>query len=204
MSTAYGLRTPAVFAPVKAASACGTQPAASAACPAGASRARWALVSLQPFPRAAKNSPAGPPPPAVPAVAGRAGAGGGGRFGGWLPGRFGCNRCTPWLRRWHPAGALAAPRSRRGVHLLHLAGHAIHSFAGAGRGVRWLRRVRPGVRARRWRGGQPGGAAGDLAPRHRDAGLGKVVADHAEVQVPALRPPVGALDPRRDQVRVAG
>jgi len=30
-STAYGLRTPAVFAPVKAASACGNQPAPSAA-----------------------------------------------------------------------------------------------------------------------------------------------------------------------------
>src|SRR5215468_5056782 len=26
--------------------------------------------------------------------------GGGGRFPGWFHGWFGCNRCTPWLRRW--------------------------------------------------------------------------------------------------------
>jgi hypothetical protein len=38
-STAYGLRTPTVFAPVNAASVCGNQPASSAACTAGASLA---------------------------------------------------------------------------------------------------------------------------------------------------------------------
>jgi len=43
-----------------------------------------------------------------------------------------------------------------------------------------------------------------LRNRHRDVGLGKVTADQAEVQVPALRPPTRALDPRRHDVRVAG
>ena len=66
-STAYGFRTPAVFA-VKAASACGAQPASSAAVTAGASLARWAAVSRQSTPRAVKNSPAGPPPPAAAAA----------------------------------------------------------------------------------------------------------------------------------------
>ena len=35
------------------------------------------------------------------------------------------------------------------------------------------------------------------------AGLIEVVAGQGEVQVPALGAPVGALDPRRDEVRVA-
>ena len=42
-----------------------------------------------------------------------------------------------------------------------------------------------------------------LATRNGRAGLIKVIADQAEVQVPALRPAVGAFDPGRDDVRVA-
>jgi hypothetical protein len=44
----------------------------------------------------------------------------------------------------------------------------------------------------------------ELMPQRRNVGLGQVVADQAEVQVPALRTPVGAHDPRRDNVRTAG
>jgi hypothetical protein len=62
--------------------------------------------------------------------------GGGGRFRGWFPGRFGCNRCIPSLRRLHPADALIAPRSRLGVHLLHPVRPVIHSLAVAESGVR--------------------------------------------------------------------
>lgn len=69
-STAYGLRTPAVFAPVKAASACGDQPASIATCTAGASLDRWSAVSAQPPPSSPKNSPAIWPPPVMPSVAG--------------------------------------------------------------------------------------------------------------------------------------
>lgn len=57
-STAYGFRTPTVLVPVKAASACGVQPASRVVVTAGASLARWAAVSGQSAPSAAKNSPA--------------------------------------------------------------------------------------------------------------------------------------------------
>jgi len=106
-STAYGLRTPAVFAPVKAASA--RQPARLQRGPhAGASLARWAAVSRQPSPRAAKNSSAGPPPCAVVAVAdARARARG--------------RRTVPWMVPWavrvqspHPVAAPVAPRRGAG------------------------------------------------------------------------------------------
>lgn len=128
---------------------------------------------------------------------------GGGRwFDGWFPGRFGCNRCTPWLGQLHPVGVLVAGRSRRGVHLLHLAGRVIHRLAASGRGVRRLHAVRligrAGPWSRAWRQGR------ELAFQLRGVGLSKVITDHAMIQVRALRPPVGALDPRRDDVRVAG
>jgi hypothetical protein len=42
-----------------------------------------------------------------------------------------------------------------------------------------------------------------LALQLHYVGLSKVMADHAKVQVPALRPPAGALDPGRDDARVA-
>jgi len=48
----------------------------------------------------------------------------------------GCNRCTPWPRRLHPAGALVAPVPRLGVHLLHSVGPVIHSLAARAGGVR--------------------------------------------------------------------
>jgi len=46
-------------------------------------------------------------------------SGGGGGFRVRFFGRFGCNRCTPWLRQLHPVGALIAPRSWLGVQLPH-------------------------------------------------------------------------------------
>ena len=61
--------------------------------------------------------------------------GDGGRFPGWFHGWFGCRRCTPWPRRLHRVGALVAPRSRLGVHLLHPDGAVIHSFADGGSGT---------------------------------------------------------------------
>jgi hypothetical protein len=100
----------------------------------------------------------------------------------------------------HPAAALVAPRSRLGVQLLHLAIQAIH---GPGGGVRWMRSVgmafTTGLLYRR----DPCPAGRGLRTRNGRAGLIKVVADQAEVQVPALRPAVGAPDPGRDDVRVA-
>jgi hypothetical protein len=90
----------------------------------------------------------------------------GGWFDGCFLGRFGCNRCTPWLRRLHPAGGVVAPRSRPGVQLLHLAGRVIHRLAAVERGVRRLHPVRMIVRAgpgsRAWRQGRETGAP---APR---------------------------------------
>ena len=123
-NTAYGLRTPAVFAPVNAASACGDQPAWSAAWAAGASRARWSAVSLQPSSRTAKNSSTAWPRPAVPAVVGTWRVrGGGGRFHGWFPDGSGataaprsCACCTPPMRRLHPvrgSGCNCCTRSGR-------------------------------------------------------------------------------------------
>ena len=52
--------------------------------------------------------------------------------------------------------------------------------------------------SRPWRTGQ-----GTDAPVPQ-CSLGQLVPDQARVQVPALRPPVGALDPRRDNVPIAG
>jgi hypothetical protein len=49
----------------------------------------------------------------------------------------------------------------------------------------------------------PGSQAGKLMLQRRRAGLGEVVPDQTQVQVPALRTPVGPLDPRRDDIRVA-
>ena len=79
--------------------------------------------------------------------------GGGGRFPGWFHGWFGCNRCTPWLRRLHPVGALVAPHSRLGVNMLHPDGAVIHSLAagGSGTGARFSARRLP----RRSRGVAP-------------------------------------------------
>jgi hypothetical protein len=45
----------------------------------------------------------------------------GGRFPARFFVRFGCNRCTPWLRQLHPVRAPVAPRSRHGVQRLHSA-----------------------------------------------------------------------------------
>ena len=107
-STACGFRTRPVFAPAKAASVRGVQPAFSAVVTAGG-RA-W---------------PAGRPSAAARAptrrrthqqVCHRRG------FPGWFLVRFVCNRCTPRLRWLHPARVLVAPRSQRGVQLLHPAG----------------------------------------------------------------------------------
>lgn len=150
--TAYGLRTPLMFAPAKAASACGVQPAFNAAVTAGASLTRWAAVSRQSGPSAAKNSPTGPPPPpAASAACGPSRAGAGGSRDGSLYGsgataapRSGAS-CTP--------SAPVAPRSRLGVQRLHPVGPVIHSLAAGGNGVRRLHprqndRQRPAARPR--------------------------------------------------------
>jgi hypothetical protein len=62
--------------------------------------------------------------------------GGGGRFHGWFSVWFGCNACTSFVRRLHPVGVPVAPRSRRGVRLLHPVGRVIHGLAGGGNGLR--------------------------------------------------------------------
>src|SRR5690349_17042514 len=60
-STAYAFRTPVVLVPMTEANVCGIQPRSRVASTAAASLARWASVSRQAFPRAAKNSPTRPP-----------------------------------------------------------------------------------------------------------------------------------------------
>ena len=96
-STAYGLRAPVLFAPVKAASACGIQPALQRG-PHGRGEP-GPLGRGQPpvFPEHGEEHADGP---AAACCAGRGrdlarGRGGGGRFDGWFFGRFGCNPCTP-------------------------------------------------------------------------------------------------------------
>ncbi len=112
-STAYGLRTPLVFAPVKAASACGVQPALRAVVTAGASLARWAAVSRQ------SATQRGEEVTDRPTAAGRVGrgrpsarAGGGGSVDG---------SCTVRVQPPHPVAAPVAPR-RRWLHPVRLRG----------------------------------------------------------------------------------
>jgi hypothetical protein len=50
---------------------------------------------------------------------------------------------------------------------------------------------------------EPGAQARELVLPHADVGCRQVVADHGEVQVPALGPPVGPLDPSGHDVRIA-
>ena len=91
-------------------------------------------VSRQTGPSAQKNIPASlleGPSAAGSAAHPRAEAADGSRMVPW----FRCNRCTPSPRRLHPVGALVAPRSRLGVHLLHPDGAVIHSFADGGSGT---------------------------------------------------------------------
>jgi len=126
-STAYGFRTPSVFEPVNSASAAGRHPALSAVRTAGASLARWAVVSRQVSPSAAKNSLTGPPPP-ISSAASRAsstraeaadGSMDGSLYGsGATPAPRSCAGCTPSACRLHPVGRV------------------IHSLAGGGNGVR--------------------------------------------------------------------
>jgi integrase len=87
------------------------------------------------------------------------------------------------LSRWrHPAGALVAPRFGCGVQRLHPVSPVIHSSYG-------VRRLHPVSRVAGIRAGgrrDPGAQARELMPQRRNVGLGQVVADQAEVQVPAL------------------
>jgi hypothetical protein len=98
-------------------------------------------------------------------------------------------RCADCTTSW-PRAATAAPRdpadprARRRVRRLHPA-LTIFMIGPPHRGE-----TRPAGRGR--------------ATRNGHAGLIEVVAGQAGVQVPALGAPVGALDPRRDDVRVAG
>ena len=60
------------------------------------------------------------------------------------------------------------------------------------------------VRTGSCRDREPGGKSRELVFQRGEVGLGQVAADQAQVQIPALRAAVGALDPRGDDVRVAG
>jgi hypothetical protein len=51
--------------------------------------------------------------------------------------------------------------------------------------------------------GESAAQAWELVLQDGDGGAVQVVADQAEVQIPALGAAVGALDPRHDNVRVA-
>jgi hypothetical protein len=70
--------------------------------------------------------------------------------------------------------------------------------------VRWLHPVAHGVRTRLPSAVEPGAQAREPVLQHADVGCPQVAADHGKVKVPALGPPVGPLDPRRDNVRIAG
>jgi hypothetical protein len=51
--------------------------------------------------------------------------------------------------------------------------------------------------------GEPAAQPRDLTVKDGDGGVVQVVADQAQVQVPALRAAVGPLDPGRNDARVA-
>ena len=81
------------------------------------------------------------------------------------------------------------------MQLLHPDGPVIHSLAAGGNGV-W--RVHPAslaVSAQLRSRGEPDAQAWELMLKYRDGGVLQVVADQAQVQVPALRAAVGSLDP---------
>jgi hypothetical protein len=59
------------------------------------------------------------------------------------------------------------------------------------------------VSARLCSRGEPYAQACELMAQDGDGGGIQVVADQAQVQVPALRAAIGSLDPGRDDVRVA-
>ena len=59
------------------------------------------------------------------------------------------------------------------------------------------------ARPRPPRCGQPDAQPWELVLKDGDGGVVQVVADQAQVQVPALRAAVGALDPGRDDACVA-
>ena len=63
--------------------------------------------------------------------------------------------------------------------------------------------ARPAVSVRLRGRGEPGGQPRELVVEDGDGGAVQVVPDQAEVQVPALRAAVGALDPGRDDAGVA-
>jgi hypothetical protein len=102
----------------------------------------------------------------------------------------------------HPVRALTAPRSRYGLQLLHPVSPVLHNPAAAGCGVQSLHPV--SLVASTWPRGccEPAAESGELVLQHGDGGLVQVVADEAQVQIPALGAAVGSLDPGRDDVRV--
>ncbi len=61
--------------------------------------------------------------------------------------------------------------------------------------------VRLTVLVRPPHGCEPGAKARELVLREGDIGVVQVVTDQTQVQVPALRPAVGALGPRGDECR---
>ena len=162
------------------------------------SLARCRPVSCQRSPRAAKYSP-GPPPPS-PRTAPRAQA-----RRRAVPGMV---LCTVRVQPLHPVPAPVAPRRCAGCTPSRKRGAAAaprppsYPQLAAGVGVRWLHPVARGVRT-----ACP--VLSSLAPGrelvlpHADVGCRQVVADHGEVQVPALGPPVGPLDPSGHDVRIA-
>ncbi len=85
---------------------------------------------------------------------------------------------------------------------MHPVRRVIRSLAAVGPGVRWLHLARLAVIGQP-RGGRPGSPARQPALQYGRAGFVQVLAHQAQAQVPALRPPVRSLDPRRHDVRVA-
>jgi hypothetical protein len=168
-------------------------------------------VSRHRSPRAAKNPLTGSPPPAATASA----AGGASRACAWAADgcRDGsmdgsgataaprdCASCTPWRRWLHPVAALVVPRPRREVRLLHPVVPVIHR-PGAGNGVQWLHLGRLSRPCLPGTGGPGAGRCGPI--RGGIVVLVQVLADQAQIQVPALRAPIGALDPGRHDGGVA-
>jgi hypothetical protein len=84
------------------------------------------------------------------------------------------------------------------VQRLHPVSLVIHSPCG----VRWLQSVSRAASVRAGDYRDPGGQAGEMMPQRREVGFGEVVADQAQVQVPALRAAVGSLYPGRHDARV--
>src|SRR5260370_17963356 len=92
---------------------------------------------------------------------------------------------------------------QNGLGLSSSSSPVIHSFAAGGNGVRRLHLVSLAVSARLHRRGKPDAQPLKLMLKYGDGSTVRVVADQAEVQIPALRAAVGSLNPARNAVAIA-